>query len=154
MNTISPKTTTPTVNVTLRVQQFVPGGRCLFARPEIDPSATRLQFKNPEIPSDTAIKAIGDQSSPLDIAFTIPGYAPQGIEFKPLRPQDGIDTFNNVRIKGSTITVTDLFLQADKGEKMPGWDYSITVVPLASPDVQPGTIDPEIDNQTDLDEGV
>jgi hypothetical protein len=144
----------PTAHVTLHVDSFVPGGRCAFARPVINDSAgTRLQFKNPEIGADTAMKAVGHEGNPLDISFTIPGYAPQGIAFNPVRPRDGIATFDNVRINGSTITVTDLFLDAGRGDDMGAWDYTITVVPMADQRAKPGTIDPEIDNETDLNQG-
>jgi hypothetical protein len=134
----------PTAKITLNITRFAAGGCCEISRPVIQPGGggNRVRYKNPGDPNDYTLVIKGKGAAPLDIEFTIPDYTPgPGATPLTVTGANGGANFQNQKVSGSTVTITDVFADVGAGAS---WNYSISV--LNSSNVQ-GMIDPPIENE-------
>lgn len=134
----------PTAKITLNITRFIAGGCCEISRPDIKPGGggNRVRYKNPGDPNDHTLVIKGKGNAPLDIEFTIPGYTPgPGAAPLTISGANGSVNFQNQRVNGSTVAVTNMFAHVGAGAS---WTYAISV--LNGSGVQ-GMIDPPIENE-------
>jgi hypothetical protein len=137
----------PTATVTLNVTQFnaLPAA-CVISKPVISDSAgNRLKYADPNDSNNFGIIAIGKGSSPLNIAFKIPGFNAGTVTFT---GDGGPANFPSQSNSGDTVTVEDVFANAGNSTDLPQWEYSIAITNSSN---SAGKIDPEIENQMDPD---